>query len=985
MIHINNNSISKLFTILVLVITINSCSKDLDDLQPATFPAIGEVFINEFSAGLEYAAFGGSDVRAFKVVRDEVYDGDAAMRFAVPDVGDPAGAYAGGAFFVEGGRNLSGFDALTFWAKASKSANIDIIGFGNDLGENKYVASITDVAVNTNWKQYIIPIPDPSVLTQEKGLFFYSEGPENGLGYTFWIDEVKFEKLGTLGQFEPGIKDKQDAQIGAETGQNIPVDGLVLTVNLPTGIDQKINVAPRYFNFSSSNTSVATVSRDGIATILDAGTSVITAKLGEIDALGSLTITSTGEPFLPPKAPVPTRNQDSVISLWCNVYNDVNVDTWDANYQFSNAEVDFVQVDGDDIIRYRNLNFVGIEFKNPTINITSMTHFHMNIYTPDPTDLPANFKVLLADAGPNNNLGDSDDKLHELTFTSPTLVTNNWVTIDVPLSNFTGLTTRANLVQMVLSGTLPNVFVDNVYFYISDGNTSGGGDCTPLDASLTTSFPINFENCQNLSGVFEAGDGVTGYPNSNPNTNGNSSTRVYQFNKVLGSAWYSGIFHIFPSNFDMTTNKVFKIKIRSPKPNVKVRFQIEKEGGGAVTYQKTATVTNANTWTELTFDFTDQPLIDGFTVYDKIVIIPDDADNGPADGSIYFIDDITLSAAITAPTQPKTPAPTPTRNPADVISVFSDQYTNINVSDFNPNWGQSGTVSQVSIAGNNTLKYSNFNYQGTQFNMSENLSAMEFVHIDMWTADATNVKFTPISSGTGEFLVGLTPITQGQWKSYDIPLSSFSGMSFNDIIQLKFDGQGGVNPSNIWLDNIYFYKAPGGGSGPCPTPQSPSLTTSFPINFENCEDLSGVFEAGDGVTGFPVQNPKASGINTSGRVYKMNKVVGAAWYSGIYHIFPSNFNMTSNKVFKMKVWSPKPNVIVRFQIEKEGNQGPIVTYSHTAVVTNANTWTELTFDFSGDALSGPMAYDKIVIIPDDQDNGPADGSIYYIDDIILTN
>ena len=29
-------------------------------------------------------------------------------------------------------------------------------------------------------------------------MFYYSEGPEDGNGYTFWIDEVKFENLGTV-------------------------------------------------------------------------------------------------------------------------------------------------------------------------------------------------------------------------------------------------------------------------------------------------------------------------------------------------------------------------------------------------------------------------------------------------------------------------------------------------------------------------------------------------------------------------------------------------------------------------------------------------------------------------------------------------------------------------------------------------------------------------------------------------------------------
>ena len=93
---------------------------------------------------------------------------------------------------------------------------------------------------------------------------------------------------------------------------------------------------------------------------------------------------------------------------------------------------------------------------------------------------------------------------------------------------------------------------------------------------------------------------------------------------------------------------------------------------------------------------------------------------------------------------------------------------------------------------------------------------MEFLHIDMWTADATVVLVSPIAStgAPAENLVSLTPINAG-WNSYDIPVGDFTanGMTLADIKELKFDGQTGVNPSTIFLDNIYFYKSAGGGGG----------------------------------------------------------------------------------------------------------------------------------------------------------------------------
>ena len=172
--------------------------------------------------------------------------------------------------------------------------------------------------------------------------------------------------------------------------------------------------------------------------------------------------------------------------------------------------------------------------------------------------------------------------------------------------------------------------------------------------------------------------------------------------------------------------------------------------------------------------------------------------------------DQTLDVTLTANPSPTVAAPTPpAREPENVTSVFSNAYTNIQGIDYNPNWGQSTNVTMEEIEGNQTLVYNNFNYQGTDLGGNHDMSDMEYVHIDMWTWDATNVQFSPISVG-GEYLVELSPITAGAWESYDIPLSTFAdnGVTLNDIYQLKFDGQAGAVPSVIYLDNIYFYKEP---------------------------------------------------------------------------------------------------------------------------------------------------------------------------------
>ena len=610
---------------LITLIWVSACRPDDSELTPAKFPTNPDVFIDGFSAGLNYAAFGGSDVRAFDVDQEVTYNQTAAsMVFAVPDFEDPAGAYAGGAYFTTVGRDLSGYDALTFYAKATKSATLDVIGLGNDLGESKYQVQIAGLDINTNWKKYYIPLPDPSKLVSERGMFFYSEGPEDGKGYTFWIDEVKFEKLGTLAHPQPGILEGQNRTERAENGNIFQISGLHETFNLPSGVNQRVELAPAYFSFSSSDESVATVDAVGKVTVLSKGTAVISASLGNLPAAGSLTIQSVGDPVLPKEAaPTPDEKPEDVISIYSNAYNDVPVDFYNGYWQFSTTQNDFIQVNGDDVIRYTNLNFVGIQFTAPTVDAAAMTHFHIDIWTPDNTASPAEFKVLLVDIGPNLAFGGGDDVSHELTFRSPVLSTEKWVSLDIPLSNFTGLTRKNHLAQIVLSGTLPNVFADNIYFY----------------------------------------------------------------NKSTG------------------------------------------------------------------------------------------------------------------PSAPLTAAPGPTVPSGNVISIFSDAYSNVSGTDFNPNWGQATQVSTVNIAGNNTLKYSGLNYQGTQLAANQDVSGMGFLHLDYWTSNSSALNLFLISPGPVETPYVLKVPTEGKWTSVDIPLSNFSPVDLKNVFQFKFDGNG-----DIYLDNIYFRK-----------------------------------------------------------------------------------------------------------------------------------------------------------------------------------
>jgi hypothetical protein len=466
-------NLKNVFLLLLIFVMSTGCERDLsDDATEATYSRTPEIFTdNVIGMGTDfYFPYGGSKPNAWSIDNQVGYNSVASMRFDVPNANDPQGSYAGAIFRVDGaGRNLTDYDALTFYVKASQGVTIAEFGFGEDFGDNKYMATITNVSVGTNWQKVIIPIPDASKLLQERGMFRYAAGSQgtNGFGYTFWIDDLKFEKLGTIAHGQASIMNGGNVSENTFVGVNSEVENVKVTFNMPNGLNQSVFVSPAYMEFTSSNPSVATVNDSGVVTSLSAGTTVITASFGDSNAVGSLTVNCLGEFDF---APVPTRNDANVISIFSNRYNNVPVNYYNGYWQPWQTTVsnDF-SVQGDDILNYTLFNFVGIEFSNPTVNANAMTHIHLDVYFPGPIAPGRQLRVLVVDFGANGVFGGADDTRHSTTFTATTptaLVSQSWISIDIPFSAMPNLLSRSHLAQIILEGgDSSSLYVDNIYFY----------------------------------------------------------------------------------------------------------------------------------------------------------------------------------------------------------------------------------------------------------------------------------------------------------------------------------------------------------------------------------------------------------------------------------------------------------------------------------------------------------------------------------------
>ncbi len=476
-----------ILTGLAIALTV-SCERDIsDEAVLASFPNTPDIFTDapvgltdEFFESFDPAV--GANPNGFGTDDNEAYEGSSSIRIDVPAPSDPDGGFIGGIFRDRGaGRDLSGYDALTFWAKGTLTGNVRI-GFGSDFETDTYPVA-TVIKLSSGWKKYIIPIPDPSRLTQERGLFLFSAGSydtllndnfadattlADNLGYTFWIDELRYENLGTISPAAPFILGGQDEVVDNFTGFTATIGFLGATFNLPNGQNISVEASNAYFDFSSTDTNVATVSATGEVSLIGAGTATITGSIGNLQASGSLTLNSTGS-FV--NAPIPTQAAADVTSIYSESYPSVSGFN-PGVFAGSNTQLISVQTfEGNSHVNYEGIDFIGIGWDG-TVNVTGETMVHLDVQL---TSGAGSALVMeLIDFGPDdtdNGFGDGSAGGFNL---SSQLIPDQWVGIDIPLSAFTlptggggsGNPNLGNIGYIVfVSNNGASFLVDNIYFY----------------------------------------------------------------------------------------------------------------------------------------------------------------------------------------------------------------------------------------------------------------------------------------------------------------------------------------------------------------------------------------------------------------------------------------------------------------------------------------------------------------------------------------
>ena len=577
---------------------------------------------------------------------------------------------------------------------------------------------------------------------------------------------------------------------------------------------------------------------------------VATSQANTVAANASQAYNTTGAasvavPTTVPPTPTPTAGS-SVIKLLSSVAGgfvgstvsdkSANIDTWLAGWSGGTGGAEFPITEGSKTARPRayvmgagGASYVGIEFIGTAganeIDISAMTHFHVDVWTPDDA---ANLQFKLQDAGADKVPDQSLDIWGVATLTpgsTPALATGQWLSYDIPITtagfaNNTFVNNNASgiqhLAQIVIVAPVAggHVYIDNLYFWGPSGGGGGGTATAPTTGAGAPSVAA-----ANVLSLYTSSNTYTNIPVDNWNPGWGQSGSMSDF--VAGSA---------------TVKKLDLVA-----PNAYQGVAISSNGGDAagtgVLNITGKTTLHISYWTANGTKFNFYPInataevaIDSGTLTqgawtDLELTVPSSFDPttirqikfDTTTAEVIYLDNIYFHAASSGgggtATVPTVGAGAPSVAAANVISLYnsSHAYTDVTVNDWNPNWGQNGSLSDF-VAGSATVKKLDLvapnAYQGVAISSNGgdaagtgvlNITGKTTLHISYWTANGSKFNFYPINA-TAEVAIDSGTLSHGVWT--DLELAVPSGFNPTTIRQIKFDT---ATAEVIYMDNIYFH------------------------------------------------------------------------------------------------------------------------------------------------------------------------------------
>jgi hypothetical protein len=151
-------------------------------------------------------------------------------------------------------------------------------------------------------------------------------------------------------------------------------------------------------------------------------------------------------------------------------------------------------------------------------------------------------------------------------------------------------------------------------------------------------MPLDFESSTLPYNFISFGGANTVIATNSQSSGINTSAKVGALTKVNGSQVWAGSFIELTNPINFSVMKKIKIKVWSPQSGIIVKMKLENLANANTNIEKDQTLTLANGWQELTFDFTGISLTN---TYQRLVVFFNFGVAG--NGTTYLFDDIKQS------------------------------------------------------------------------------------------------------------------------------------------------------------------------------------------------------------------------------------------------------------------------------------------------------------------------------------------------------
>ncbi|WP_445454491.1 MopE-related protein [Flavobacterium sp. 25HG05S-40] len=620
-------------------------------------------------------------------------------------------------------------------------------------GNRKVVSSIP----LNGWASFDIPLSDYVGLNLGNVSFFDLNNPTGAAApvKVVYLDNIYFYRAAT----------DTPPTIGALTVPTPQVFG-----NAPFTLTNPTSNSGGAWTYSSNPAGVVTFSGN-TATIVGGGTTTITATQAAVPgSFGSGTATATLVVNFPAPGPSPippARNAIDVVSMYTGtpttyangttaVQAGWSTGSTNSNFNFANGTNTCIQVN--------NLGFFGLVTNGANFSVVGMNFLHVDIYVNTPmTSMILN---LLAPGDRNYSIGP---------------LATGWNSFDIPLTTYPGALNNINGIKFEQSGGTPRqIYIDNVYFFNGTANPTITNFSIPTKSPGDTTFTIT-PPTSNSGGAWtysSSDDTVGQIVNGNQIQVGTGGSCTITATQAAAGIYNSGS---ITATFNVLVTPTLGTFTVPAKVTGDAPFALtapSSDSAGAFTY----TILPAGIAT-----------ISGSTV---TIVGPGTATITATQAANGLFSSASTNASLVVSLG--TPAPTPpARNAWDVVSLYSNSYT--------PTSGavwQAGT--NVDIAGNDARLFNGFTLARLAF-APTTIAAMTTLHIDVYTVNQNQLWF---EINGNRKVVSSIPLNG--WASFDIPLSDYVGLNLGNVSFFDLNNPtGAAAPVKVvYLDNIYFYRAP---------------------------------------------------------------------------------------------------------------------------------------------------------------------------------